>query len=236
VISADSRWQRSSHGAELVRSWHTSVTDMVAPFLATETCHDTLHDSSSGALRPADTPDCRGGRRVAPELEGLGLIPTALRFEGQPSRSQESVDEHGLALYALEPLLNALEPIPDHDGRLIDASPGPDLDPGRQLDDDQAVPPMQTQRRRFNADARVAGGTPSLRGPILKAMQAPLSPSVAQANHGQERCLGRTRGHTLQGAGGHGAVPLASWEPGRASYCVRGEQFREHDGPSHRVK
>lgn len=121
ILSVDARdlcrrrWQ-SSHATEFVRSWHPSAADMVAPFLAIETCRHVLHDSSSGAIRPPDTPDCRAAPdELIQSLEGRGLMSTAVRFEGETSRSEEPVDGHG-------PVLDAHEAIPDHDGRLLGAA------------------------------------------------------------------------------------------------------------------
>ncbi len=42
-------------------------------------------------------------------------MSTAVRFEGETSRSEEPVDGHG-------PVLDAHEAIPDHDGRLLGAA------------------------------------------------------------------------------------------------------------------
>jgi hypothetical protein len=90
ILSVDARdlcrrrWQ-SSHAAEPVRSWHTSAADMIAPFLAIETCPHVLHDSSSGAVRPPDTPDCRDARRVDTEPGRPGSDVRRVRFEGETS-------------------------------------------------------------------------------------------------------------------------------------------------------
>jgi hypothetical protein len=69
------RFQRSSHSAELVPSRHTPAADLVAPLLATQTCHDAFHHSSCVAIRPADTPDCH---RLSREPERGHVRPRRL--------------------------------------------------------------------------------------------------------------------------------------------------------------
>ena len=53
------RFQWPGHSAELVPSRHAPEVGLVAPLLATPTCHDAFHHSSFVAIGHADTPDCR---------------------------------------------------------------------------------------------------------------------------------------------------------------------------------
>jgi hypothetical protein len=50
-------------------------------------------------------------------LKGMGLRSWRFGFEGEPRLSEESVDEGG-------PVLDALEPVPDDGGELVDIADG----------------------------------------------------------------------------------------------------------------
>ncbi len=62
MISADRVASDLAIAVNLVPRGHLSMKDIVGLFLATQTCHDVLHDSSCAGIRPADTPDRRGSR------------------------------------------------------------------------------------------------------------------------------------------------------------------------------
>ena len=62
MISADDVAGDLAVAVNLFPRGHLSMKDIVGLFLATETCHDALHDSSCVAIHPADTPDRRGAR------------------------------------------------------------------------------------------------------------------------------------------------------------------------------
>ena len=62
MISADHVASDLTVAVNLFPRGHLSMKDIVGLFLATETCHDALHDSSCVAIHPADTPDRRGAR------------------------------------------------------------------------------------------------------------------------------------------------------------------------------